>query len=203
MYRDTDMACRLMRRAARRPRVDRSLRKAPLGSPPHIIALWSALLAGSGYALAVTAILYVNQFPDRRADALAGKRHWVVRFGPVRAAALFPALIGAVYALQCLAVASGALPWPALAVFVLAPLWRQIAERHGLRVPDLNALIGLSWQYADATFASQRPFPVPPLVSTIALRQAGFGACIDTEDCILQHLQAMQAQGYLPGGGPG
>lgn len=80
----------------------------------------------------------------------------------------------------------------------LAPLWRQIAEREGLCVADLGALIGLSWQYADATFASQRPFPVPPLVSTIALRQAGFAACIDTEECILQHLQAMQAQGYLP-----
>ena len=90
--------------------------------------VWSALLAGSGFALAVTEILYVNQFPDRRADALAGKHHWVVRLGPVRAAALFPALIGAVYALQCLAVASGALPWPALAVFVLAPLWRQVAR---------------------------------------------------------------------------
>lgn len=80
----------------------------------------------------------------------------------------------------------------------LAPLWRQLAEHAGLRVADLGALIGLSWQYADATFGSQRPFPVPPLVSTIALRQAGFGACIDTEDCILQHLQAMQDQRYLP-----
>lgn len=78
------------------------------------------------------------------------------------------------------------------------PLWRQIAERQGLKVPDLQALIGLSWQYADATYASQRPFAVPPLVSTIKLRQAGFSACIDTEDCIAQHLQAMQAQRYLP-----
>ena len=78
------------------------------------------------------------------------------------------------------------------------PLWRQIAKRQGLKVPDLQALIGLSWQYADATYASQRPFAVPPLVSTIKLRQAGFSACIDTEDCIAQHLQAMQAQRYLP-----
>ncbi len=80
----------------------------------------------------------------------------------------------------------------------LAPLWRQIATREGLRVADLDALVGLSWQYADATFASQRPFAVPPLVSTIKLRQAGFGACIDTEDCIVAHLQAMQALRYLP-----
>lgn len=79
-----------------------------------------------------------------------------------------------------------------------AALWRQIAEREGLRVADLDALVGLSWQYADATFASQRPFPVPPIVSTIKLRQAGFAPCIDTEDCIVEHLQAMQAQRYLP-----
>jgi len=79
-----------------------------------------------------------------------------------------------------------------------AAQWRQLAEREGLRVADLNALVGLSWQYADATYASQRPFAVPPLVSTIKLRQAGFAACIDTEDCIVEHLQAMQVQRYLP-----
>ena len=79
-----------------------------------------------------------------------------------------------------------------------ADVWRQIAERHGLRVADLDALIGLSWQYADATYASQRPFAVPPLVSTLKLRQAGYGACIDTEDCVVEHLLAMQQQGYLP-----
>ncbi len=80
----------------------------------------------------------------------------------------------------------------------LAPLWQQLAAQHKLRVADLDALIRLSWQYADATFASQRPFPVPPIVSTIKLRQAGFASCIDTEECILQHLQAMQTQRYLP-----
>lgn len=79
-----------------------------------------------------------------------------------------------------------------------AGLWRQIAQRGGLHVGDMNALVGLSWQYADATYASQRPFAVPPLVSTLKLRQAGFAPCIDTEDCIVEHLQAMQVQRYLP-----
>lgn len=79
-----------------------------------------------------------------------------------------------------------------------AGLWRRIAERESLRVTDLAALMGLSWQYADATWASRRPFPVPPLVSTIKLRQFGFGACIDTEECIFQHLESMREQGYLP-----
>jgi len=79
-----------------------------------------------------------------------------------------------------------------------AALWRRIAEREGLRVADLEALVGLSWQYSEATWASRRPFPVPPLVSTIKLRQFGFGDCIDSEECIVQHLDAMRNQGYLP-----
>ena len=38
-----------------------------------------------------------------------------------------------------------------------AALWQQIAAREHLRVPDLQTLIGLSWQNADATWASRRP----------------------------------------------
>lgn len=79
-----------------------------------------------------------------------------------------------------------------------AQLWQRIAQRDGLRVANLQTLIGLSWQYADATWASRRPFPVPPLVSTIKLRQFGFGACIDSEECMVEHLASMQQQGYLP-----
>lgn len=37
------------------------------------------MLAGLPYALLTTNLLYINQFPDRKADALAGKRHLVVR----------------------------------------------------------------------------------------------------------------------------
>lgn len=79
-----------------------------------------------------------------------------------------------------------------------ADLWRKIAEREGLRVPDMNAMIGLSWQYAELTWAALRPRPIPPLVSTIKLRQFGFGECIDSEECIIQHLDAMRAEHYLP-----
>ncbi len=43
-------------------------------------------LIGLPYALLVTNILYVNQFPDRGADLLAGKRHWVARLEPAIAA---------------------------------------------------------------------------------------------------------------------
>lgn len=86
------------------------------------------LLAAAGYGVAVTAILYINQFPDWRADAAAGKRHWVVRLGPQRAAGLFVPLLAVAYALQALAILSGALPPLAAAVLGLLPLWRRAAR---------------------------------------------------------------------------
>lgn len=45
----------------------------------------SPVTAVASYALLVTSILYVNQFPDYKADKAAGKGHWVVRLGPRRA----------------------------------------------------------------------------------------------------------------------
>ncbi len=47
----------------------------------------AVLLAALPLALLVTAILFVNRFPDYLADKLVDKRHWVVRLGP-RAARL-------------------------------------------------------------------------------------------------------------------
>lgn len=43
------------------------------------------LLAGVSYALLVANLLFINQFPDRDGDALAGKRTLVVRLGAERA----------------------------------------------------------------------------------------------------------------------
>jgi len=79
-----------------------------------------------------------------------------------------------------------------------AQVWHEMAQREGLHVNELSDLIGLSWQYADATWSAQHPLPFPPLVSTIKLRQAGFGDCIDSELSVLEHLRRMQALGYLP-----
>jgi nucleoside-diphosphate-sugar epimerase len=78
-------------------------------------------------------------------------------------------------------------------------VWRRIAEREGLREPDLLHLIGQSHQYADFCFAygARRP-PAPALVSTIKLRQAGFGDCIDTEVMFRDLIRSMQDQRILP-----
>jgi nucleoside-diphosphate-sugar epimerase len=79
-----------------------------------------------------------------------------------------------------------------------ARLWRRIAERESLQIAELDALIGLSWQYADSLWAAPAPPRVPMLVSTIKARQYGFADCIDSEECIAEHLRAMRARRYLP-----
>lgn len=69
----------------------------------------AVVLAGIPLGLAIAAFLWINEFPDRKADALASKRTLVVRLGPARAARGFALLLGAAYATL------GALPlvgWP-------------------------------------------------------------------------------------------
>ena len=81
-----------------------------------------ALAAGVPYGLLATALLFVNQFPDRRADAAAGKRNWVVRLKPRRARWLYGVITGAAYAWTAWAAGTGSLPVAALAALVPAVL---------------------------------------------------------------------------------
>ncbi len=72
------------------------------------------LIAGMPYALLITNLLYINQFPDRKADARAGKHNLVVRL-PLNLAVWFYFLL-AVLALLWITVMvlSGHLPELAL-----------------------------------------------------------------------------------------
>ena len=80
-----------------------------------------------------------------------------------------------------------------------APAWRALAERHGLREPDLAALGGESFHYADFTMAYGADQPIPSaLVSTIRLRQSGFTQVIDTEAMFRKHIAAFQEKRLLP-----
>lgn len=56
---------------------------------------WSveAAVVSLPVALLITAILWINQFPDHDADRAVGKRHWVVRMGKERAVSMFSALM--------------------------------------------------------------------------------------------------------------
>jgi len=76
--------------------------------------------------------------------------------------------------------------------------WEKLARAQGLRLSNLDELIGLSWQYADALWANPESPERMPLVSTIKLRQAGFADCIDSDDSATQLLEEMIRLQYLP-----
>lgn len=107
------------------------------------------LAAGLSYGLHVANLLFVNQFPDVKADAAAGKRNLVVRLGPQRARWLYPAISAAAFLWLAGAVLAGALP--ALALLALASAFpAQAAARLLLREarrpealdPAIRATIG-------------------------------------------------------------
>jgi 1,4-dihydroxy-2-naphthoate octaprenyltransferase len=78
-------------------------------------------LIGLPYALLVTNILYINQFPDRAADIQAGKLHWVARLQPSVAARGYWLILAAAVVMLVWLVAGGWLPMLAL-VSLLAVL---------------------------------------------------------------------------------
>ncbi len=82
----------------------------------------TALAASVSYALLVTNILYINQFPDRAADAAAGKRHWVVRLPPSQGRWGYALIASAAYGWLIAAVLAGWLPAAALFALLSAPL---------------------------------------------------------------------------------
>ena len=78
--------------------------------------------------------------------------------------------------------------------------WAGVVDRHRLRAPrDLHAFVGESWAYADILFgAPGRTRPLPALLSTVKLRHAGFGECVDTEDMFRDWLARFQDRRLLP-----
>jgi nucleoside-diphosphate-sugar epimerase len=74
--------------------------------------------------------------------------------------------------------------------------WDRIVARHGLKPLTLDRLVSGSWQFAD--FAFSRTHSTSSLLSTIKIREAGFGDCIDTEASLAWWLNHMQEQKILP-----
>jgi len=91
---------------------------------------WEPIAASIPIALLVALILYVNEIPDRRADARAGKRTLPVRFSPRAVIAGYNAAASAAYVALVVAVAGGFLPVPALLVLLTIPLALKVS--HGL-----------------------------------------------------------------------
>ncbi len=82
-----------------------------------------------------------------------------------------------------------------------ADSWNAAVARFGLRRLPLAELLGQSHIYADFVMASGATRePKPVLVSTIKLRQAGFGDCIDTEQMFRELIATMIEKRLVPAG---
>lgn len=75
--------------------------------------------------------------------------------------------------------------------------WDAIRKKYNLAAPNLKAFTGKSLDYVDLLMAGDR-IRMPPLVSTVKLRQAGFTETLDSEQMLRNAIAAMQARRLLP-----
>lgn len=77
--------------------------------------------------------------------------------------------------------------------------WDAIRAKYNLAAPDMASFVGESFHYADFTMAYGAERDVPAaIVSTIALRRAGFHEVIDTEDMFRKYFRLFQERRLLP-----
>jgi 1,4-dihydroxy-2-naphthoate octaprenyltransferase len=89
---------------------------------------WEPFVASIPVALLVALILYVNEIPDRRGDAHAGKRTLPVRFSRSAVIGGYNLAAAAAYAAVVVGVVSGLLPIPALLMLLTIPLARRVSS---------------------------------------------------------------------------
>lgn len=80
---------------------------------------FTPVAAGLGYALLVANLLFINQFPDYRADRAVGKRNLVVKLGPLAARWIYPLVVVAAHLWLIVLVGRQVLP-PVAAVACLS-----------------------------------------------------------------------------------
>jgi hypothetical protein len=78
--------------------------------------------------------------------------------------------------------------------------WAALVDRHRLHAPrDILEFVGYnSLVYADQLLAGHDPAEGPVLNSTIAVRQAGFAECMDTEDMFRNIFGRLRERRVLP-----
>ena len=77
--------------------------------------------------------------------------------------------------------------------------WDAVREQHGLVSPGIAEFVGESFHYVDFCMAHGAREALPPaLVSTIKLRQAGFGESMDTEEMFRKWFRVFQEMQLLP-----
>jgi 1,4-dihydroxy-2-naphthoate octaprenyltransferase len=95
---------------------------------------WEPLLASIPVGILIALILYVNEVPDRRADAAAGKRTLPVRLSKQAVVALYVGAVCVTFGLIAIFALTGVLPRPtliALAAALLAlPVIRALREHY-------------------------------------------------------------------------
>jgi hypothetical protein len=80
-----------------------------------------------------------------------------------------------------------------------AEVWDRVIKKHNLRPIPMAKLCGESHHYADFIFAfGAGEASQAVLVSTIKLRQAGFGDCVDTEVMFKTWLKRLADRGVIP-----
>lgn len=77
--------------------------------------------------------------------------------------------------------------------------WGALVRRDGLQPLGLAQFLGESHHYADVLLRKDaQAIGRPTLLSTVKLRQAGFGACRDSEDSVRGWIGELQARRLLP-----
>lgn len=93
---------------------------------------WEPVVLSLVPGILIALILFVNEIPDRRSDAEAGKRTLPVRFPPAVIRAGYLAAAVAAFAVIVGGVAGGVLPWPTLVALAAVPIALRVHA--GLRV---------------------------------------------------------------------
>lgn len=102
---------------------------------------------GLPYALLTTNLLYINQFPDRKADTVSGKRHWVVRLPLTVAVYVYPLVAALAVAVVALLITRNMLPgiaWLTVLPVLLSLRAAVILHRHAAQPAALLAAIRLT-----------------------------------------------------------
>ncbi len=77
--------------------------------------------------------------------------------------------------------------------------WADIVQRHSPEPLTIRKIVGDSFHYADALFNYRGTrIPPPALLSTIKLRRAGFGECMDTEEMFAAWFAYLTDRRVLP-----
>lgn len=101
---------------------------------------FAPVAAGLGFALLVANVLFINQFPDIRADAVAGKRTVVVRLGPAAARHGYLLIALLAYGWVAAMTVSGDLPAAALLSLLPAAVSFKAAAELRLHAANPSAL---------------------------------------------------------------